>query len=438
MPALSPRSVLEGRSSNRAPIPLIIGLVVSGCCLLLALTFYLMQGGPVDVVIGTALALPTAIVLIALILLIDRLEPEPQLNLWLAFGWGAGVAIIGALIVNTGSEILMAPALGAELASAVTVSIVAPVVEESFKGALLLYLLWVRRHEIDGPTDGIVYAAMCGLGFALVENVLYYMQGLGAETGEIWATVLIRGVVAPLGHPLYTAMTGLGVAYAATHRGVGRFFAVVGGWCGAVFLHALWNGSLTLAGFAGLVVAYLVQFLVLIGLIVLLVLDRKRLVHLIRRYLPAYIPSGLVQPNDVRMLGSLSGRRQARHWARTQAGTTGARAMGDYQLAATELALLHAHAENATIPPQKFFARREAILGLMRTARDAFFRRMPQAPPPPWARQERSGFFAPPVRLTAAQLPTYQPRPPGPPPGHRPPQPPGPHGPRPGGPWPPR
>ncbi|MBB5157922.1 PrsW family intramembrane metalloprotease [Saccharopolyspora phatthalungensis] len=436
MPALSPRSVLEGRSSNRAPIPLIIGLAVSGFCLLLALTFYLWQGGPVNVVIGTGLALPTAVVLISLILLIDRLEPEPQLNLWLALGWGAGVAIIGALIVNTGSEILMAPVLGAETAAAITVSIVAPVVEESFKGALLLYLLWVRRHEIDGPTDGIVYAGMCGLGFALVENVLYYMQGLGAETGDIWVTVLIRGVIAPLGHPLYTAMTGLGVAYAATHRGVGRFFAVVGGWCGAVFLHALWNGSLTLAGFPGMVAAYLLQFLVLIAVIVVLVLDRKRLVHLIRRYLPAYIPSGLVQPNDVQMLGSMAGRRQARHWARAQAGTTGARAMGDYQLAATELALLHAQAEKNTIAPEAFFARREAILGLMRSARDAFFRRLPQAPAPPWARQERSGFFAPPAQLAAAQLPTYQPGGHRPPPG-RPPQPPWPNGPRPGG-WPPR
>ncbi|MEU5852592.1 PrsW family glutamic-type intramembrane protease [Saccharopolyspora shandongensis] len=452
MPALSPRSVLEGRSTNRAPIPLIIGLVVSGFCLLLALAFYLLQGGPVNVVIGTALALPTAVVLIGLILLIDRLEPEPQLNLWLAFGWGAGVAIIGALVVNSGSEILMAPALGAEAASVITVSIVAPVVEESFKGALLLYLLWVRRHEIDGPTDGIVYAGMCGLGFALVENVLYYMQGLGAETGEIWGTVLIRGVIAPLGHPMYTAMTGLGVAYAATHRGVGRFFAVVGGWCGAVFLHALWNGSLTFVGFLGMVVAYLVQFLVLIALVVILILDRKRLVHLIRKYLPAYIPSGLVQPRDVQMLGSLAGRRQARRWARTQAGATGARAMGDYQLAATELALLHSHAEKETIPPDKFFARREAILGLMRAARDAFFRRMPQAPPPPWARQEQSGFFAPPAQLAAGRLPAYQPRPPAPrgpqqpggfpPGGHRPPgrppQPPGPNGPRPGGPWGPR
>ncbi|GAA0536360.1 hypothetical protein GCM10011581_23880 [Saccharopolyspora subtropica] len=436
MPALSPRSILEGRSTNRAPISLIVGLVVSGVCLLLALGLYFVQGGPVNVVIGTLLALPTAIVLVALILLVDRLEPEPRLNLWLAFGWGGGVAIVGALIVNTTGEVLMTPVLGPEPATAVTVSVVAPVVEESFKGALLLYLLWVRRHEIDGPTDGLVYAALCGLGFALVENILYYMQGLDAATGEIWMTVLIRGVVAPLGHPMYTALTGLGVAYAATHRGAGRFFAVVGGWCGAVFLHALWNGSLTLAGFPGMVVAYLIQFLVLVALVVVLVLDRKRLVHLIRRYLPAYIPSGLVQPADVQMLGSMAGRRRARHWARTQAGVTGARAMGDYQLAATELALLHAHAEKETIPPEKFFARREAIVGLMGSARDAFFRRVPRVAPPPWVHQERSGFLAPPAQLATAQLPVYRPgmhRPPG-----RPPQSPGPNGPRPGGPWGPR
>ncbi|MER7015070.1 PrsW family intramembrane metalloprotease [Saccharopolyspora sp. NPDC000359] len=425
MSVLKPQSVLDGHSSNRTPVPLIVGLVVSGACLLLAVAFYLLTGGPVNVVVGTLLALPTAIVLVALILLVDRLEPEPRINLVLSFGWGAGVAIIGALIVNSVTGALLVPALGPEGADGVTASVVAPVVEESFKGALLLYLLVVRRHEIDGPTDGIVYASMCGLGFAMVENVLYYMRGI--DDGSLAFMVVLRGVVSPLGHPLYTSIIGLGVAYAATHSGSGRVFAVIGGWLGGVLLHATWNGSLTLLGFPGMVLAYLIELAVLIVLVVVLVKDRRRLVRLIGRYLPAYIPSGLVQPNDLQMLGSMPGRRQARHWARAQAGAVGARAMGDYQLAATELALLHAHAEKATIPPDKFFARREAILALMRMARDAFFRRMPQAPPPPWApRQEQSGFFKLPAEL--AQLPTYQQRPPTPPtgqpphPGQRPPQ----------------
>lgn len=411
MPALSPQSVLEGRSSNRAPVSLIIGLVISGICLLLALASYflLVPGAPGNVVIGMLLALPTAIVLVALILLVDRLEPEPRLNLLVAFGWGAGVALLGALIVNSLGESVLAVTLGPETATVLTVSVIAPVVEESFKGALLLFLLLVRRNEIDGPTDGIVYAGMCGLGFALVENVLYYMQGLASVPGEIWGTVLIRGVVAPLGHPMYTAMTGLGIAYAATHRGVGRVFAPILGWCAAVFLHALWNGGSVLFGIGGLVLAYIVEAAVLLVLVIILIRDRRRLVHLIGRYLPAYIPSGLVAPNDIHMLATMTGRRQARHWARHQAGNVGVQAMGDYQLAATELALLHARAERRTIDPPAFFARRDQIVVLMRFARDAFFRRTPKPQPAPWARNEQSGFFVLPKQLT--EMPTHKLRP---------------------------
>jgi protease PrsW len=442
MPALSPQSVLEGRNSNRAPVSLIIGLVVSGICMLLALASYflLVPGAPGNVVLGMLLALPTAIVLVALFLLVDRLEPEPRLNLLVAFGWGAGVALLGALIVNTVGESVLAVVFGPETATVLTVSVIAPVVEESFKGALLLFLLVVRRNEIDGPTDGIVYAGLCGLGFALVENVLYYVQGLASVPGEIWGTVLIRGVVAPLGHPMYTAMTGLGIAYAATHRGFGRVFAIFFGWCAAVFLHALWNGGSVLFGLGGLILAYIVEAVVLLVLVIILIRDRRRLVHLIGRYLPAYIPSGLVAPNDLNMLGTMRGRRQARHWARSQAGNVGAQAMGDYQLAATELALLHSQAERRTIEPQAFFTRRDQIVGLMRVARDAFFLRRPQPAPAPWARNEQSGFFTLPKQLN--EMPTHklriqppsQPQPPehpgqapgNPPhPGPQPPMPPG-------------
>ncbi|MHA6799307.1 PrsW family intramembrane metalloprotease [Bounagaea algeriensis] len=417
MPAFSPQSILDGRNPHRAPVALIVGLIISGACMLLALTYYLLQGGPVNVGVGTLLAVPTAVVCCGLLLLIDRLEPEPQLNLWLSFAWGAGVAVLGALVVNTTVGILAQPAFGAwaELFSS---ALVAPVVEESFKGALLLYLLWVRRQEIDGPTDGIVYAGMCGLGFALVENILYYMRGLAESGQDVLVTVLMRGVISPLGHPMYTAMIGLGVAYAAKNRGAGGAFAVIGGWVGAVFLHALWNGGVTLLGIVGMVLAYLLLAVVLVGLVVVVVVDRKRTIGKIGTYLPPYVPSGLVQPNDVRMLCNMSERRRARRWARTQAGVNGARAMADYQLAATELALLHDHARRRTVDAQSFYARRDAILGLMRVARDAFFRRVPSASAPSWTpRGEQSGFVALPAQLQRSEMPTYRQAPASPPVG---------------------
>jgi RsiW-degrading membrane proteinase PrsW (M82 family) len=411
MAALSPQAILEGRSSNRAPVPLIVGLIVCGLCSLLALAYYLLTGGAIGTAISFFLALPTAVVLIGLILLIDRLEPEPRLNLVVAFAWGAGVAIVGSFIVNTGSQYVLLPFLGENGTNFVGGAVVAPLVEESFKGSFLLLLLFFRRQEIDGPTDGIVYASLAALGFALVENVLYYLNGLkGLAMGDsdsLVVMIVIRGIVAPLGHPLYTSMIGLGVAYAATHRGPGRFFAVVGGWVGAVVLHSLWNSTVSF-GLGGMLLSYPILTIVLVVFIVVVVRDRRRIVRLIQTHLPAYGQSGLVQPNDVRMLGTMAGRRQARRWAFSHAGLRGVQAMSDYQLAATELALLHARATNRAIEPASFHTRRDAIVSLMRAARDAFFRRLPQAPPPPWVGKEPSGFVTLPPSETM-RLPAFRP-----------------------------
>lgn len=405
MVALSPKAILEGRSSNRAPVPLLLALIITSACMFLVFGFYLLSAGLAGTTISLLLTVPTGVALVALLLGVDRLEPEPRLNLALTFCWGAGVAILGALIINTSSETALGATMSANSAQLVGAAVIAPVVEESMKGSLLLFLLVFRRQELDGPTDGIVYAGFVGLGFALVEDVLYYLQGMHGSTQELLTTVFERGVLSPLAHPLYTSMTGLAVAYAATHRGRHRHFVIFIGWCGAVLLHAMWNG-LTSFGGGGLALAWLTDLCVLIALAVVLVRDRKRVVRLIRTYLPAYGPSGLVHPNDVAMLGTLKGRRQALRWARSNAGVSGVQAMADYQLAATELALLHARAENRAIEPRLFHARRDAILALMRVARDAFFRRSPRIQPAPWAINGPSGFFASPVPGAAGPLPS--------------------------------
>lgn len=408
MVPLSPKSVLEGRNSDRTPLPFIIGLVVCGSCSLVALAYYVLTGGVGSTLLSGLLALPTVVVLVGLVLLIDRLEPEPRMLLVLAFAWGAGVAIVGSFIVNTFGSSLLVPVYGPDMAELLSSSVIAPVVEETFKGVFLLLLLLFRRFEIDGPTDALVYAALCALGFAFVENVLYYQDPL-LSGEQVAPVVLMRGVISPLGHPIYTAMTGLGISHAATHRGFGRGVAVALGWFAAVLLHAMWNFS-TAFGNGGLALAYLVELAVFIVLVTILLRDRRRLVALIGAYLPPYIPSGLVQQADLQMLGTMRGRKQARTWARSQSGLMGARAMSDYQLAATELALLHDHAVRATIPVDKFHERRNAILGLMRVARDAFFQRAPKVAAPPWTPQgEQSGFFRPLSNLETARLPIYQP-----------------------------
>ncbi|MFI0353736.1 PrsW family intramembrane metalloprotease [Actinomadura sp. 9N407] len=395
MARVDPKAVLEGRVPGRPPIALIIGLVITSACALLALGVDLLFGGGAGFWVGLLLAILPIPLLIALVLALDRMEPEPPRLLLFTFMWGAGVAILGALVFNTlGMLYVTVPAFGEDKAHFVSATFGAPLVEEPLKGAVLFGILWFRRNEIDGFVDGIIYAAMVGFGFAMMENVTYYMRAYEeGGTQGLQAVFILRGVVAPLSHPLFTSMTGLGVAWAATRRHL-RFVMPVAGLLAAMVLHGLWNGATTF-GLGGLAVVYVLDFAILIVLIIMVFLERRSVVRRIETYLPMYASTGLVTPADIQMLRGMHARRAARRWARLSGGPGAARAMGDYQLAATELALLHTRAERGVADPRWFETRREALLGLMGIARQAFLRTPPRVPPP-WAPQGPSGFMPPP------------------------------------------
>jgi len=384
-PAFDPRAVIEGRVPGRTRVGLIAGIVITTLCAILALGIDLGQTvasgrGVVPFIIALPLALLPVPLLVAAVLFVDRLEPEPRGTLALAFGWGAGVAALFALLINTaGLDYVTQPALGVGTGEYVSATFGAPVVEETLKGLILVGLLWRRREELDGPTDGIIYAAMVGLGFAMMENVGYYINALitpvRGGAALLGYTFVLRGVVSPLLHPMFTSMTGLGVAYAASHRRAG--WAVGVGWLGAMLLHGIWNG-LSVFGFGGLAAAYLIMLCVLAALVAVLVADRHTLVREIREFLPAYEPTGVVTGDDVPMLASLPARRRARNAARAAGGLPAAMAMGDYQLAATELALLHVKARRDVISPEEFRKRQHDLLGLMYLERKTFLSRAGQ------------------------------------------------------------
>ncbi len=400
LPDFDPRAVIAGRGPGRPRAGFIAGIVVAIVCGMVVLGADLLQS--VDAaghsVAPFLIALPFALLpvplLVALVLLADRLEPEPRINLAFAFAWGAGIAALLAAVINTaGLLFITQPDLGKTTGQYISATFGAPVVEESLKGLVLIVLLWRRRQELDGPTDGIIYAAMVGLGFAMTENLGYYIDALvRPEVGGVrllGITFVLRGVLAPFAHPIFTSMTGIGVAYAATHRH-GRW-AIPVGLLAAMLLHGTWN-ALTALGLAGLAVGYLVLAFVFAGLIGVIIADRRRIIRLIWRFLPVYEPTGLVTEADLRMLATLRERRAARQWARSTGGRAAAAAMADYQLAATELALLHLRQERGVIAADQFEQRRQALLRLMALARNTFFRHQPEPPHPPWAPRTHSGF----------------------------------------------
>jgi RsiW-degrading membrane proteinase PrsW (M82 family) len=353
--------------AQRPSKALLIGLVVSGVLALIVLAVMLVSGGPIGFGLSALLAVAPLPVLLAAVLSLDRLEPEPKLSLAFAFAWGAGVAIVlGIALTFVGQELFTRAGYGSAVVDNVGTVLLAPVIEEALKGSALLLLLR-RRREIDGLTDGIVYASMAGLGFAAVENVGYYLLAFGEDgAGGAVQLFVMRGLIDPLGHPIYTSMIGVGVAYALTRRTPARIAAIPLGYLAAVFLHALWNGAATTGSLAWLGTAYLVIMAALIILIVVSVAERRQLVAKMGVYLPGYQQTGLITDTDVRMLSTLSARKSARKWAR---GAGLGRAMSDYQQAATELTLLHLRAERQGMDPRRFVMERDTFLGAMAYAR---------------------------------------------------------------------
>ncbi|MFI6315933.1 PrsW family intramembrane metalloprotease [Nonomuraea sp. NPDC050556] len=369
MTARDPRWVFKDRPS----FALIIGLVLTGICALVSFSFDVLNGEPVQFFFALVLALAPVPVLLAAVLALDRMEPEPRSNLVFAFAWGAGVAVLVAGVVNSLNLHYIQGAAGLDptAARSIAATFGAPVVEETMKGLVLLGLLRFRRAELDGPTDGIIYASMVGLGFAMSENVSYYIAALNSEQGVqgLAVTVVLRGILSPFAHPLFTSMIGVAVAYAAQRSGSERVFIILAGWIGAMLLHGMWNGLASWGGFPGLAVAYLTLLVVLCVLIAVVFRDRRRIVALIQRYLPPYEPTGLVDRIDIAMLSSLSRRNKARQWAKAHGGKRGARAMSDYQLAATELGLLHERAARSMIDEQTFHQEQRALLECMSSAK---------------------------------------------------------------------
>jgi RsiW-degrading membrane proteinase PrsW (M82 family) len=346
-----------------------VGVVLVGCALLTVLVIT-QETGVLGLLTGIVLAAVPVLPVVWAFLWLDRYESEPPGLLAFAFAWGAGVATFGALVVNTASLEAIRAAGGDVTAAA---AVVAPVVEESLKGLAVLLVLLVRRREFDGIVDGIVYAGMAGIGFAFIENVLYLGRALdeSGAAGAVFVFVL-RCVVSPFAHPLFTAATGVGIGIAArTRNPLVAVGAPILGWCVAVALHGAWNLSAA-SGLDGFVAAYVVvQMPVFLGVALVAVLARRREGRLIARHLEVYGSTGWLARSELAMLCSLPARRDARSWAQRTGGPRARRAMRDFQELGSELAFLRERMVRGTAPTD---ARTQeyAILAAMSQLRGRF------------------------------------------------------------------
>ena len=335
-PGVTLQFALTGRLSRGAWWALaLIGLLVfiaSGIITLdlatLAGQVALANGGLRQALTALAIPLAPALGVALLIGALDRYEREPLLTMLGMFLWGAVIAIPPTLFIERGLNGALIGWLGAHgaalaLTRAATQAAVAGVTEELAKGLGLLLLLLLLRDEFDNVTDGIVYGALVGAGFAMVENFVYFAVAPRSDLG-----ILILGRIALgwLGHSTFSALFGAGLGYIRETRSRrARWLAPLGGLLGAIVLHTYFDfvalsssaamsarqapaGSLgplaalrALGGALPLVATlagYLPLLLAELALLTMALAALRREAAIIRAYLASEVLAGVVSPDE--------------------------------------------------------------------------------------------------------------------------------------------
>lgn len=349
-----------------------VTMVVLGLGALVIATLLTLIGGPGLVAVVTFLAALAFPLVILVVFWLDRYEPEPGRYRLAALGWGGVAAVVLSFI----AEQLLFSLPG--VTGFVDAAVFAPIVEEVGKGLFLVAVVIFRRDQIHGLLDGVVYGALVGVGFAFVEDILYYLSALSAGGGAgLTVTFFLRGVMGPFAHPLFTAATGIGIGIGVSTRSpVWRVTAPLLGFVAAVLMHGLWNGS-SFLGSRGFFLTYAgVMLPLLVAVLCVTVWARSREGKMLAAALGQTVQMGWTRPDEVRWVARLSDRVAARGYAAQQGGAPARAAMRAFQQTMIEIAFLHNRAVVGT-PPRDLNAR---MLGLLERA--AALRPWVLLPPP--------------------------------------------------------
>jgi protease PrsW len=186
--------------------------------------------------------LPVALVLRWL----DEYEKEPRSMVIGAFLWGLLVVPLFAGLGNDAWGVVITKLAGGEFAYDWSAALTAPIIEETYKylGAVLLFL--IARLEFDDLIDGFVYGALIGLGFAVSEDIYYFIFQFGGDVQSVLQGFFVRVIASGLyGHVLFTGISVIGLAYFVTRKDeetfAKRLFVAAALLFTAMAAHFVWN-----------------------------------------------------------------------------------------------------------------------------------------------------------------------------------------------------
>ncbi|WP_250009715.1 PrsW family intramembrane metalloprotease [Actinoplanes sp. M2I2] len=194
---------------------------------------------------------------------IDRYSSQPVAVKVAAFVWGGFVAPWTiAMNGNTALIDLLGKLFGQNFADNWGAGIAAPIFEELGKGSGVLLLLFLAPRVVRTAYDGFIIGAFAGLGFEILEDILYALNAAGEQfgsdqLGSSLSTTALRLLTGFSSHIAYTAIFGTGVVFligtVAQRRRTGLGLGLM---LTAMVLHGWWDAGAVLSG-GNLLVSYI-------------------------------------------------------------------------------------------------------------------------------------------------------------------------------------
>jgi RsiW-degrading membrane proteinase PrsW (M82 family) len=247
---------------------------------------------------------------LAVVWWLDRYDREPPWLVITVFLWGALFATMGSLVLNTVGGALLADQLGRYNGQMIGTILIAPLVEEPMKASILVLVALTRW--FNNTTDGFVYGAAVGLGFAMTENFLYFSATVD-NPGQWIQVVIIRTACSGVMHALASSIVGASLGWAKCRTLDLKIVSFLMGLATAMTVHSIWNTFAILdrvGGFEALTIdltIFTIEFIFVFSLFFLCLHGEHRM---IKRELMVEAKGGVMPPQHVAIIASV--RRRSR------------------------------------------------------------------------------------------------------------------------------